>query len=201
MKTLLKAATSGLAIGFLLQTLSACSSVSKNSSVSVSPPAKKEVAAEKDLGLSTRRYFDWPVNEARLTRGFFTHPARRKGKPHMGIDLAAPKGTPIMAAHNGLVIYVGKEFRGYGRVVMIEGRDGFASLYAHLSKANVKPGQQVKQGQLVGAMGRTGHATGVHLHFEIRRQTGPVAPLLSLPQTSVAAHSQTGDDNSTTQQN
>ena len=74
--------------------------------------------------------FDWPVNEARLTRGFFTRPKKRRGRPHLGIDLAAIQGTPIYASHGGLILYVGKEFRGYGRMVMIEGRDGYATLYA-----------------------------------------------------------------------
>lgn len=125
--------------------------------------------------------FDWPVDEARMTRGFFLKPKKRRGRPHLGIDLAAPKGTPIYAAHAGLVIYVGREFRGYGRMVMVEGKDGFATLYAHLSKSLVKAGSQVAKGDLLGEMGRTGRATGVHLHFEIRMKDGPVDPLNYLP--------------------
>jgi hypothetical protein len=125
--------------------------------------------------------FDWPVNEARMTRGFFLKPQKKRGRPHLGIDLAAPKGTSIYSAHEGLVIYVGREFRGYGRMVMVEGKDGFASLYAHLSKALVKAGSRVEKGQLIGEMGRTGRATGVHLHFEIRMKDGPVDPLNYLP--------------------
>lgn len=125
--------------------------------------------------------FDWPVNEARMTRGFFLKPKKRRGRPHLGIDLAAPKGTPIYAAHDGLVIYVGREFKGYGRMIMVEGKNGFASLYAHLSKSLIRTGAHVTKGDLLGEMGRTGRATGVHLHFEIRMKDGPVDPLTYLP--------------------
>lgn len=126
-------------------------------------------------------YFDWPVYEARMTRGYFTKAKKRRGRPHWGIDLAARKGTPILASHEGLVIYVGREFRGFGRLIMIEGKGGFATLYAHLSKSRVRVGQRVKQGQTIGDMGNTGRSTGVHLHFEIRRRSGPIDPLQYLP--------------------
>lgn len=149
--------------------------------LALSPELYNSVAKGSSKQSSQNAHFDWPVNEARLTRGFFTKPKKRRGRPHLGIDLAAPKGTQIFAAHDGLVIYVGKEFRGYGRMVMVEGRDGYATLYAHLSKARVRAGSRVRQGDLVGDMGRTGRATGVHLHFEIRRKDGPVDPLQYLP--------------------
>lgn len=128
--------------------------------------------------------FDWPVDEARMTRGYFLKDPRGKRKrPHLGVDLAAPRGTPIYASHDGLVIYVGRQFKGYGRMIMIEGKNGWASLYAHLTKSRVKEGQEIRQGDLIGDMGRTGRATGVHLHFEIRKITGPVDPLVYLPRS------------------
>ncbi len=127
-----------------------------------------------------RNFFDWPVDEARMTRGYL--PNRKR--PHLGIDLAAPKGTNILAAHDGVVIYTGKDFRGFGKMVMIEGAQGWATLYAHFSTINVKEGQTVKQGDTIGGMGRTGRATGVHLHFEIRKARGPVDPLLYLPRAT-----------------
>lgn len=126
-------------------------------------------------------YFDWPVYEARMTRGYFSKAKKRRGRPHWGIDLAARKGTPILASHDGVVIYVGREFRGFGRLIMVEGRNGFATLYAHLSKSRVRVGERVKQGQTIGDMGNTGRSTGVHLHFEIRRRSGPIDPLQYLP--------------------
>lgn len=131
--------------------------------------------------------FDWPVDQARMTRGFLPN----KRRPHLGIDLAAPRGTSIFAAHPGMVIYVGRDFRGFGKMVLIESGYGWASIYAHLDKFMVKEGQVLKTGDLVGQMGRTGRATGVHLHFEIRKDKGPVDPLLYLPGGSKVARQTT----------
>ncbi len=121
--------------------------------------------------------FDWPVDDARMTRGFLP----KKRRPHLGIDLAAKRGTPILAAQGGLVIYTGREFRGYGKMILVESGKGWATLYAHMDKILVQEGQKVTQGQILGAMGRTGRATGVHLHFEIRKDRGPIDPLPLLP--------------------
>ena len=120
--------------------------------------------------------FDWPLDEARMTRGF-----RTKGRGHFGLDLANVKGTQIMAAERGVVIYTGREFKGYGKLVVIEHNDEWATLYAHLDKIVVDEGQTVERGELIGQMGRTGRASGVHLHFEIRRNREPVDPLPLLP--------------------
>ena len=134
----------------------------------------------------SRPQFDWPVDEARLTRGFSAKPIRtkrsRKKRPHLGLDLAAPKGTPILAAHDGTVIYVGKGFKGYGNLIVVEDPKGWATLYAHLHQSYVRQGQRVLQGERIGSMGKTGRAFGVHLHFEIRTLAGPVDPLDFLPQ-------------------
>lgn len=146
------------------------------------PPTSE--AHEDSSSTVPHSYFDWPVDQARLTRGFFLIPPRGKSKrPHLGIDLAAPKGTSIYSAHDGTVIYVGRAFKGFGKMIMIEGKMGWATLYAHLTKSRVKEGEQVRQGDLIGDMGRTGRATGVHLHFEIRKQSGPVDPLRFLPKS------------------
>lgn len=125
----------------------------------------------------SQSYFNWPVDQARMTRGYLPN----KRKPHLGIDLAAPKNTLIFAAHDGVVIYAGRDFSGYGNLVMVEGKQGWATLYAHFNKISVRQGQKVSQGQVLGKMGRTGRATGVHLHFEIRQLKQPVDPLLYLP--------------------
>lgn len=126
--------------------------------------------------------FDWPVDRARMTRGFLPN----KRRPHLGIDLAAPRGTPILASQAGTVIYAGREFRGYGKMVLVESGNGWATLYAHFDKILVAEGQKVRQGEVIGAMGRTGRATGVHLHFEIRKNRGPIDPLPLLPQLRTA---------------
>jgi murein DD-endopeptidase MepM/ murein hydrolase activator NlpD len=122
--------------------------------------------------------FDWPVDEARMTRGFLN-----AGRGHWGLDLANRKGTPILAAADGVVIYTGKGFRGYGKLVVIEHNDEWATLYAHLDRIHVREGQKITRGDKLGAMGRTGRASGVHLHFEIRHHRQPVNPLALLPET------------------
>jgi murein DD-endopeptidase MepM/ murein hydrolase activator NlpD len=125
--------------------------------------------------------FDWPVDEARMTRGFLN-----SGRGHWGLDLANRRGTPILAAADGVVIYAGKGFKGYGKLVVIEHNDEWATLYAHLDRIGVKEGQKISRGQTLGAMGRTGRASGVHLHFEIRHHRQPVNPLALLPETPQA---------------
>ncbi len=124
-----------------------------------------------------RAYFDWPVDQARLTRGYLPN----KHRPHLGVDLAASKGTPIFASHDGTILYTGRDFKGFGKMILIEGKQGWASLYGHLSKIDVREGQTVHQGDLIARMGSTGRSTGSHLHFEIRKGRGPVDPLLHLP--------------------
>jgi murein DD-endopeptidase MepM/ murein hydrolase activator NlpD len=125
--------------------------------------------------------FDWPVESARLSRGFMLGRSRRK-RSHWGLDLAAKKGTPILSAENGVVVYTGRAFKGYGNLVVIEHNDEWATMYAHLDKILVKEGASIERGHKIGTMGRTGRASGVHLHFEIRNNREPVNPLPYLPQ-------------------
>ena len=136
--------------------------------------------ARIDSRVDQAPYFDWPVDEARLSRGFMSTNLKRK-RAHWGLDLAAPRGTPILAAQSGTVVYTGNAFRGYGRLVVVEHDGQWATLYAHLDKIHVKEGQVVARGERLGLMGRSGRATGVHLHFEIRSHRQPVNPLAYLP--------------------
>ena len=115
----------------------------------------------------------WPVPEVRINQAF----SPDKNRKHAGIDFGGAKNSPILAAHDGLVVYAGKAFKGYGRMVMIEYNSEWATLYGHLNKIKVKEGEYVKAGQVIGGMGRTGHATGVHLHFELIRKKENVDPL------------------------
>lgn len=193
MKLYLTFALHLLALFFLTTSCTSSSPKNQINNVQYQPPPDVDTAwaeppsaeaPENSSATIPHSYFDWPVDQARLTRGFFLVPPRGKSKrPHLGIDLAAPKGTSIYAAHEGTVIYVGRAFKGFGKMIMIEGKMGWATLYAHLTKSRVKEGQQVRQGDLIGDMGRTGRATGVHLHFEIRKQSGPVDPLRFLPKS------------------
>ena len=121
--------------------------------------------------------FRWPLRKGTMTRGFI-----QSSKKHDGIDLAAKKNTPIYAAEKGRVLYVGREFSGYGKLIIIEHQgDRWASFYGHLNGFKVSEGDWVKRGQLIGLVGKTGRATGYHLHFEIRHNLRPVDPLRFLP--------------------
>lgn len=131
--------------------------------------------------------FDWPVDKARLTRGFLPN---ARPRPHLGLDLASTKGTPILAAQEGTVIYAGTGFRGYGRFIIIESEGDWATFYSHLDKILVKNGDTVSKGQLIGKMGRTGRATGTHLHFEVRKDKKAIDPLAFLPKGSDWVNSQ-----------
>ena len=112
----------------------------------------------------------WPVSGP-ITSGF----GWRWGRMHEGIDIGAPCGTPIHAAASGTVIYSGW-MSGYGNFVVIDHGNGLATAYAHQSAIYVSGGS-VSQGQVIGAVGSTGHSTGCHLHFEVRINGTPVNPL------------------------
>ncbi|MCE2928021.1 MAG: M23 family metallopeptidase, partial [Candidatus Caenarcaniphilales bacterium] len=121
--------------------------------------------------------FIYPV-KAKITSPFGPriHPIFGVRSMHSGIDLAAPRGTPIKASEGGIVIYSGW-YGGYGRVVIVDHSKGLSTLYAHLDAASVKVGDKVKQGQVVGYEGATGYATGPHLHFEVRNDGKPQNPV------------------------
>lgn len=100
----------------------------------------------------------------------------RWGKLHKGMDIAGDIGDPVMAAFDGVVKSVFYERDGYGKVVILEHEDGLETRYAHMSEFEVKEGDKVKKGDLVGRVGNTGRSTGPHLHFELRVNGNPVNP-------------------------
>ena len=112
----------------------------------------------------------WPVNGA-LVSPF----GMRWGRLHAGVDIAAPAGTPIRAAKAGTVILLGPT-SGYGNYVCIGHGGGLSTCYAHLSSYSTSSGASVSQGQVIGAVGCTGHCFGDHLHFETRINGAPVNP-------------------------
>ncbi len=124
--------------------------------------------------------FLWPVR-GNLSSFFGIRYRHRHETSHEGIDVAAPTGTAVKSARSGHVIYAGNRIRGYGNMVIIRHADSFSTVYAHLSKFNVKKGQFIGRGQLLGKVGRTGRARGAHLHFEIRDGQTPVDPMVYLP--------------------
>lgn len=94
---------------------------------------------------------------------------------HRGVDLAAPYGTPVFATSDGTVAKAGW-LGGYGIMVVLRHGAGIETRYGHLSAVSVRPGTQVRQGQLVGYVGSTGRSTGPHLHYEIRRGGNAIDP-------------------------
>lgn len=121
-------------------------------------------------GVSLRRaYLASPMAFSRMTSGFKMrfHPILQTWRAHLGVDYAAPHGTPVRSVGQGIVDVAGSQ-GGFGNVVMIKHAGGHTTVYAHLSRINVKRGQTVAQGQTIGLVGATGWATGPHLHFEFR---------------------------------
>ena len=108
----------------------------------------------------------------RFTSGF----GPRWGRMHNGLDFAAPHGTPIYAAADGVIIFAGRK-SAYGRLVKIKHDFGYETRYAHLSKIRVKNGQRVSRGERIGDIGNTGRSTGTHLHYEIRTNGKAVNPM------------------------
>jgi murein DD-endopeptidase MepM/ murein hydrolase activator NlpD len=110
-----------------------------------------------------------PMEFSRVTSGFAMrmHPIFNQWKQHKGVDYGAPSGTPVRAVGDGVVEFAGRQ-NGYGNVVQIKHSQDRATVYAHLSRIDVKQGQHIEQGAHLGAVGATGWATGPHLHFEFK---------------------------------
>ncbi|MBK6987298.1 MAG: M23 family metallopeptidase [Bacteroidetes bacterium] len=123
-----------------------------------------------------------PVSNKDMTRvasgyGWRIHPIYKTEKLHTGMDFTAPVGTEIYATGNGTVVKVEKDGRGYGNNVIINHGYGYQTLYGHMSKFSVRPGQKVKRGDLIGSVGNTGTSTGPHLHYEVHKNGNPVNPV------------------------
>jgi Membrane proteins related to metalloendopeptidases len=112
---------------------------------------------------------------SQFTRSRF-HPILHENRPHKGIDVTAPTGTPIVAPATGRVAFAGLD-KGFGLTVEIDHGNGIRTRFAHCSKLAVKAGQQVTRGQLIAAVGSTGLSTAPHLHYEIHVNGEPVDPL------------------------
>ncbi len=114
-------------------------------------------------------YLASPMEFSRVTSGFAMrfHPVHHTWKAHLGTDYGAAIGTPVRAVGEGVVQFAGEQ-NGFGNVVIVKHNSTDETLYAHLSRIDVRPGQTVAQGQNVGAVGMTGWTTGPHLHFEFR---------------------------------
>lgn len=123
----------------------------------------------------------WPVNDLVTDHfGWRTHPVYGTRHFHDGIDINAPAGTPVAVVARGRVTYVGY-LGGYGLAVKVDHGDGLVTMYAHLSKALVEPGQTVAGGDRIALSGSTGTSTGPHLHFSVFVGGSPVDPVGWLP--------------------
>ena len=109
--------------------------------------------------------------------GMRIHPIHKIKKMHYGIDFTAPKGTPIYATGNGRIHKVTKSRSGYGNRVMIDHGYGYKTLYAHMKDINVKKGQKVKKGDVIGTVGNTGSSTAPHLHYEVMHKKKKINPI------------------------
>ena len=159
----------------------------------VNPNAKDMQRIRKDQAVMVNAFTTWSPQEninlsfdlpvkGRLSspfglRRFFNNEARQ---PHSGLDIAAPQGTPILAPANGTILATGNYFFN-GNTVFMDHGQGLISMYNHLNKINVHPGQAVLRGDKIGEVGRTGRVTGPHLHWSISLNNSRVDPLLLLP--------------------
>jgi murein DD-endopeptidase MepM/ murein hydrolase activator NlpD len=123
-----------------------------------------------------------PVSNKDLSRiasgfGYRIDPVYKTTKFHAGLDFAAPLGTPIYATANGTVETAGNSGNGYGNHVVINNGYGYSTLFGHMFRVKVRPGQKVKRGEIIGWVGSTGKSTGPHCHYEVHRNGDPVDPV------------------------
>ncbi len=136
------------------------------------PPRPKPLREREPS--ASKGQLEWPL------RGVLYARFGKKGNErHDGIDLAAPRGTPVRAAGPGIVLFAGEQ-PGYGRIVLIEHANGLITLYAHNASLTVKTGDVIKPRQQVATVGESGRTSGPHLHFEVRQEGFAVDPLLFL---------------------
>jgi murein DD-endopeptidase MepM/ murein hydrolase activator NlpD len=124
----------------------------------------------------TELAFSWPV-AGQLSSTF----GRRRSGRHDGIDIPAKSGTPVRAAEAGRVIHSGGGLGDYGQVVIVKHAGRYSTVYAHNRRNRVRKGEFVEKGQVIAEVGKTGNASGPHVHFEVRRDRQPQDPLLYLP--------------------
>ena len=123
-----------------------------------------------------------PINNENLTRmasgyGWRSDPFTKARKMHWGMDFSAPKGTPIYASGDGKVTRADNNSSGYGKHVRVEHGYGYMSLYGHMSQYNVKVGQKVKRGDIIGFVGSTGRSEGPHVHYEVWKDDERINPI------------------------
>ena len=134
----------------------------------------------------------WPVNGRLLSRfGDREDPfSGEEGHFHAGVDISAAMGTPVHAAADGVVYHAEYAGGGYGRLVVVDHGHGMRTWYAHLSRVEVIPGQEIRRGEILGFSGASGRVTSPHLHFEVRMGGSPVNPYPYLTRSAMLQHVQ-----------
>ncbi|MEA3375061.1 MAG: M23 family metallopeptidase [Chloroflexota bacterium] len=140
-------------------------------------PARPTGATPNSAAAAAAKLFQWPTTRRRIS-GWTYHDPRNPA--HIGLDIAAEMWDPIVAVAHGEVVFADWA-GGYGNLVIVEHGSDWRSYYAHLTEIAVTVGQQLRQGETLGAAGTTGHSTGPHLHFELRYRDRPVDPHIYLP--------------------
>ncbi len=136
-----------------------------------------EAGVQLQLPVPLGESWSWPVEGGQVLSNFG---ARRRTHTHKGLDIAGRSGQPVRAVQEGQVVYSGSSMSGYGKTVILDHGDGITSLYAHNSSLLVRVGDRIQPGQVVARIGRSGNATGLHCHLEIRRDDVPVDPMIYL---------------------
>lgn len=141
----------------------------------------EKLAANKNLLFQSMPAIQ-PVSNKELRRlssgfGRRTDPVLKVKKMHYGTDFSAPQGTPIYATGDGVIKYTRSSFTGFGKHVMVDHGFGYETLYGHMSQFNVRSGQKVKRGDLIGFVGNTGKSTAPHLHYEVHINGKAVNPV------------------------
>jgi murein DD-endopeptidase MepM/ murein hydrolase activator NlpD len=161
---------------------------------------KSKLYFDRKGAAAVKTFLKTPVNGARVSSrfGYRKHPILGYSKLHTGVDFAAPSGTAIYAAADGVITFMdwnGGQHVGYGRYTIIKHNNTYSTAYAHQSKfhAGLRKGSYVRQGQVIGYVGSTGYSTGAHLHYEVMKYGQKVNPskLLSLSSASISSKDKT----------
>ena len=163
--------------------------------------SRKQKAKKQYTEVTPEVDFIWPVN-GRISsifglRRFFNEQER---SPHNGLDIAADEGTPVKATASGTVIDAG-DFFFSGNMIYLDHGQGIISLYAHLNEIMVKPGDVVKQGDIIGKVGQTGRVTGPHLHFAVIANQTLIDPVFMLPRDGNRNFEQSSEKSTNSAQN
>jgi murein DD-endopeptidase MepM/ murein hydrolase activator NlpD len=136
----------------------------------VPAPANKPAPSEEDL--SNAPDFVWPVQGPVVS----SFGPKGQGLSNDGVNIAAPKGAPVVAAAGGIVVYAGNEMKGFGNLVLIRHEQGWVTAYAHLDRIVVAKDGVVAKGDMIGTVGKTGNVPSPQLHFEVRHESKPLDP-------------------------